>query len=53
MSYPYHLNFNKSILEFVSIILLILFTGYSLISLLRPEENYINILKKPITTSRV
>ena len=48
MSYPYHLNFNRSILEFVSIILLILFTGYPLISLLRPEENYIDILKKPI-----
>ncbi len=47
MTYPYHLNFNRSILEYVSIILLILFTGYPLISLLRPEENYINILKKP------
>ena len=47
MSYPYHLNFNKSILEFVSIILLILFVGYPLISLLRPEENYTDILKKP------
>ena len=48
MNYPYHLNFNRSILEFVSIILLILFIGYPLISLLRPEENYINILKKPL-----
>ena len=47
MNYPYHLNFNRSILEYVSIILLIIFTGYPLISLLRPEENYINILKKP------
>ena len=47
ISYPYHLNFNRSILEFVSIILLILFVGYPLISLLRPEENYIDILKKP------
>ena len=48
MSYPYHLNFNRSILEYVSIILLILFTGYPLISFLRPEKNYINILKKPL-----
>ena len=48
MSYPYHLNFNRSILEYVSIILLILFTGYPLISFLRPEENYISILKKPL-----
>ena len=47
ISYPYHLNFNRSILEFLSIILLILFVGYPLISFLRPKENYINILKKP------
>ena len=46
-SYPYHLDFNRSILEYFSFILLILFLGYSLISLLRPEENYIDILKKP------
>ena len=48
MSYPYHINFNRSILEFVSIILLILFTGYPLISLLRPEKNYVEILKNPL-----
>ncbi len=48
ISYPYHLNFNRSILEFVSFALLFLFSGYSLISLLRPEENYIDILKKPV-----
>ena len=46
-SYPYHLDFNRSILEYVSFILLILFLGYSLISLLQLEENYIDILKKP------
>ena len=46
--YPYHLNFNSSILEFLSLTLLIFFSGYSLISLLRPEENYNDILKKPI-----
>ena len=46
-SYPYHLDFNRSILEYVSFILLILFLGYSLISLLRPKENYKDILKKP------
>jgi len=45
---PYHLVFNRSILEYVSFILLILFLGYSLISLLRPEENYTDILKKPV-----
>ena len=33
-----NLNFNKSILENVFLILLFLFSGYSLISLLRPEE---------------
>ncbi len=48
ISYPHHLNFNRSILEFVSIILLIIFTGYPLVALLRPEENYIDILKKPL-----
>ena len=47
ISYPYHLNFNRSILEFVSIILLILFLGYPLISLMNPEKNYIDILKGP------
>ena len=48
ISYPYNLNFNRSILEFVSFVLLFIFSGYSLISLLRPEENYIDILKKPV-----
>ena len=48
MSYPHHLNFNRSILEYVSIISLILFTGYPLISFLSPEKNYISILKKPL-----
>jgi uncharacterized membrane protein len=48
ISYPYHLNFNRSVLEFVSFALLFLFSGYSFISLLRPEENYIDILKKPV-----
>ena len=53
MSYPHHLNFNRSILEYISIILLILFTGYPLISFLSPEKNYISILKKPLRTSRI
>ena len=48
MSYPHHLNFNRSILEYISIISLILFTGYPLISFLSPEKNYISILKKPL-----
>ena len=48
ISYPYNLNFNRSILEFVSLILLFIFSGYSLISLLSPEENYMDILKKPV-----
>jgi len=48
ITYPHHLNFNRSILEYVSIILLTLFSGYSLISLLRPEENYSDILKNPL-----
>ena len=48
MLYPHHLNFNRSILEFVSIIFLILFVGYPLISFLQPDENYVKIIKKPI-----
>ncbi len=47
LNYP-NLQLNQSILEDVALILLFLFSGYSLISLLRPEENYINILKKPL-----
>ena len=43
-----NLNFNKSILENVFLILLFLFSGYSLISLLRPEEVYVDIIKKPL-----
>ena len=46
-SYP-NLNFNKSILESIFLIVLFLFSGYSLISLLRPEEDYVGILKKPV-----
>ena len=48
LTYPYHLSFNRSILEYLSIILLILFSGYSLISVLRPDKNYVKILKNPI-----
>ena len=43
-----NLNFNKSILEDIFLILLFLFSGYSLLSLLRPEESYIDIFKKPV-----
>ena len=48
LTYPYHLSFNRSILEFVDLALLVLFSGYSLISLLRPEKDYVNILKTPL-----
>ena len=47
VSFP-NLYFNKSFLELGFLILLFLFAGYSLISLLRPEENYHNILHKPV-----
>jgi len=47
ISFP-HLIYNKSFLELGFLILLFLFAGYSLISLLRPEENYHNILHKPV-----
>jgi homopolymeric O-antigen transport system ATP-binding protein len=47
LNYP-NLQLNRSILEDVALILLFLFSGYSLISLLHPEENYNNILKKPV-----
>jgi homopolymeric O-antigen transport system ATP-binding protein len=43
-----NLNFNKSILEDIFLILLFIFSGYSLLSLIRPEENYIEIFKKPV-----
>lgn len=42
------LDFNKYILEVVFFILLFLFSGYSLISLLRPEESYKSLTKKPV-----
>ncbi len=47
VSFP-NLNYGKYFLDLGFLILLLLFTGYSLISLLRPEENYSNILKKPV-----
>jgi len=47
--YFYHLlNFNKSILEFIYIIFLFLFSGYPLIILLRHDRNYKVILKNPV-----
>lgn len=42
------LNFNKSNLEPIYIVFLFLFSGYPLIALLRPYENYEVILKNPI-----
>jgi len=48
MTYHHHLSFNRSILEFVDIVLLVLFSGYSLISFLRPKKNNVNILRKPL-----
>jgi uncharacterized membrane protein len=42
------LNFNKSFLELGFLVLSFLFAGYSLISLLRPEENYHELLNKPL-----
>ena len=48
MTYPHHLSFNRSILEFVDIALLVLFSGYSLMSFLRPKNNNENILQKPL-----
>ena len=47
ISYP-NLHFNKSIFEDIFLILLFLFSGYSLISVLRPEESYRDIFKKPV-----
>ncbi|MDD3984509.1 MAG: ABC transporter ATP-binding protein [Methanobacterium sp.] len=47
ISYP-HLNFNKSTLEVTFLILSFVFVGYPLIAFLRPEEDYIKILKKPV-----
>jgi uncharacterized membrane protein len=47
ISFP-NLNYNKSFLDIIFIILLFLFSGYSLLALLRPEENYVDILKKPV-----
>lgn len=47
VSFP-KLNLNRSLLYIVYIILLFLFSGYSLVALLRPEENYVDILKKPV-----
>lgn len=47
ISFP-NLNFNKSFLELGFLVLSFLFAGYSLISLLRPEENYHEILNKPL-----
>lgn len=43
----YPLKFNKSYLEFISFALLLLFSGYSLISFLNPKQNYRDILKFP------
>jgi uncharacterized membrane protein len=47
VSFP-NLNYGKYFLDLGFLVLLFLFTGYSMISLLRPEENYGNILKKPV-----
>ena len=38
----------RFIIDIGFLILFLLFTGYSIISLLRPEENYSNILRKPV-----
>ena len=46
-SFP-NFNYGNFIINIVFLILLFLFTGYSIISLLRPEENYKNILRKPV-----
>lgn len=44
----YHETFlNKAYLEFTSLILLVIFSGYSFVSLLRPNKNYNEILRKP------
>jgi len=48
ITYPYHVSFNRSVLEFVSIIFLFIFSGYSLLSFLRPEKNYAEILNSPL-----
>jgi ABC-2 type transport system ATP-binding protein len=48
ITYPYHVSFNRSVLEFVSIIFLFLFSGYSLLSFLRPKENYAEIFNNPL-----
>jgi ABC-2 type transport system ATP-binding protein len=48
ITYPYHVSFNRSVLEFVSIIFLFIFSGYSLLSFLRPKENYSKILNNPL-----
>ncbi|WP_048190912.1 DUF1616 domain-containing protein [Methanobacterium sp. SMA-27] len=47
ISFP-NLNYGKFIIEVGFLILLFLFIGYSIISLLRPEENYNHILHKPV-----
>jgi uncharacterized membrane protein len=47
ISFP-NLNYGKYFLDIGFLILLFLFTGYSMVSLLRPEENYIDILRKPV-----
>jgi len=46
-SFP-NFNYGNFVINIIFLILLFLFTGYSIISLLRPEENYINILRKPV-----
>ena len=47
ISFP-KLNFYKYPLEIVFFVMSFLFLGYSLIALLRPEENYRDILHKPV-----
>ena len=47
ISFP-KLNFYRYHLEIVFFMLSFLFLGYSLIALLRPEENYRDILHKPV-----
>jgi uncharacterized membrane protein len=47
ISFP-NFNYGKFVIDLIFLISLFLFTGYSIISLLRPEENYNNILRKPV-----
>jgi uncharacterized membrane protein len=47
ISFP-NFNYGKFVIDLIFLISLFLFTGYSIISLLRPEENYYNILRKPV-----